>query len=100
VAFPAVVFAAAVFVLRAAVAQDVQLAVPPASEQERVRDVPLAAHSVASLGDPQDALSVLGELLAVHLAAQLAVRLDVSPDDPLVGPQVDCLAVRWADDHC
>jgi hypothetical protein len=118
-----VVFAAAVFVLQAAVALDAQLDVPPASEQERERerDVPQAAQSVAqadpqdarlvlaalladhsdvSLADPQDAHLVSAYSSAVHSASPLAVRSDVSPDDPLAGPQDDCWAARSADGHC
>jgi hypothetical protein len=74
---------AAVFVLEAAVAQDAQLAVPPASEPglERERDVPQAAQPVA-LGDPTDAPPVPGEPLADRTAAG---RADLRDD-----PQADC----------
>jgi hypothetical protein len=97
---------AAVFVLQAAVAQDAQLAVPPAWAlvPEREPDVPqaaqpvapdalpepiaaLVAHSVVSPGDPPDAPPVLGEPLADRTAAG---RADLRDD-----PQADCLAV-----HC
>ena len=52
-------FAAAVFALPVAVAQDAQLAVPPALEQELVPGVPQAALLVA-----QDALPVRNAALA------------------------------------
>jgi hypothetical protein len=55
----AAVFAAAVFVLQAAMAQDVQLADPPASEQER--GAPLVAVA-------QDAPPVRGVALVAHSA--------------------------------
>ena len=68
-----VVFAAAVFALQAAVAQDALLAVLPASQPERVRAVPRAAQLVVQ-DDLQAALLERGALLAVHSVA--------SRDDP------------------
>ena len=66
------------------VAQDAQLAVPPAWERvpERERDVPQAAQPVA-LGDPTDAPPVPGEPLLVDRTA--AGRADLRDD-----PQADC----------
>jgi hypothetical protein len=81
-----VVFAAAVFVLQAAVAQSARLAVLPAWELAPERGVLQAAQPVAQ-ADPQVAQSVPCELPAVRSVAL--------QDDP----QADCLAVRLADDH-
>jgi hypothetical protein len=60
-----VVFAAAVFVPQAAVAQDAQLAVPSASQPEQVRAVPRAAQLVVQ-DVPLDARLVPDALRAVH----------------------------------
>ena len=75
---------AAVFVLQEAVAQDAQLAVPPAWARVPVqeRDVPQAAQPAA-----QDALPAP---VAAQVAHSVALRADLQG-----GPQDDCLAA-----HC
>ena len=114
-----IVFAAAVFVLQAAVAQSAQLAVPLAWELAPVRGVPQAVPR-AEQDDQQAAQSVpcaslvvqsgvsLGDLLAVHLALDEllavhlvpcelpAVRSGASPCDPQVvhSARVELLAVH------
>jgi hypothetical protein len=117
-----VVFAAAVFVLQAAVAQSVQLAVPLAWQLAPERDVPRvvppaeqdaqsvpcewlvaqsgvspgdllavhlallsAAHSAASLADPQAVHLEPAYSSAVHLALPSAAHSDALPGDPLAG---------------
>ena len=115
-------FAAAVFVLPVAVAQDAQLAVPQALELGPVQDVPqaallvaqdalpvrnaaLVARSDASPGDPQD--DQPDDCSVVHSGASpgdpqddqpvdcLAAHCSVAlPGDPQGGPPVDCLAAR------
>ncbi|HTG27498.1 MAG TPA: hypothetical protein VK818_04680, partial [Methylomirabilota bacterium] len=74
-----VVFAAAVFVLQAAVAQSAQLAALPAWQLAPERGVPQAAQPVAQ-ADPQVAQSAPCELLAVHSA----------PDELLAVHSVPC----------
>ena len=64
-----VVFAVAVFVLQAEVAQAALLAVPPAWELEQERDVPQAAQPVA-----RDARPVRVAALVVHSVVSRAVR--------------------------
>jgi hypothetical protein len=112
---------AAAFAPRAEVERDAQLVVPPASAPELEQVSPLAAHSVArgapqvpacplddsvaahsvaSLVDPPDALPEQVAPLVVHsVALQAAVRLVASLAGPQGGPLDDYLAVRWEDDH-
>jgi len=78
-----VVFAAAVFVLQAAVAQSAQLAALPAWQLAPERGVPQAAQPVAQ-ADPQVAQSAPCELQAVHSVPceWPAVRSVALPADP------------------
>jgi hypothetical protein len=114
----AVVFAAAVFVPQVAVAQVALVAVPPASQLERVRGGPRAAQLVAQVAQ-QGARRVPDALLVVrsdaslvdlrgalpepdaspvaHSDAQSAVHSVASQADPQGGQQDDYLAVRSAD---
>ena len=104
---------AAVFVLQAAVAQDAQLAVPPAWAvvPEREPDVPQAAQAVAPDAQlavppawrlepeqerdvPQAAQPVVQDALPEPIAALVAHSV-VSPGDPQAGLQDDWLAA-----HC
>ena len=105
-------------------AQDVQLADPPAAEQEPergaslvavaldappVRGVALVAHS-AELPDGRRGVPwVPAGCLVVHSGASLGDPRDdwavaacwvASPGDPLGDPWHDYLAVHLADDHC
>jgi hypothetical protein len=99
-------FAAAVFALPVAVAQDAQLAVPPALEQELVPGVPQAALLVAQdallgvppalerelvPGVPQAALLVAQDALPVRNAALVAHSAEWPDDQP---------GARWAPAGC
>jgi hypothetical protein len=80
---------AAVFVLQEAVAQDAPLAVPPAWELERERDVLQAAQPVAP--DAQLAVPSAWELVPEQVRDVLQAAQPVALGDPLD----DCLAA-----HC
>ncbi len=82
-----VVFAAAVFVLQAAVAQSAQLAVPLAWELAPVRGVPQAAQPVAQCRIRRSLSRVPGAVLVAHSV--------VSPADLRSAGRSVCAVIAW-----